>query len=458
MAHTLAFPDGFAWGVATASYQIEGAHDVDGRSPSIWDTWSRTPGATTTGETGDVACDHYHRYEADLDLMAALGVRHYRLSIAWPRIIPGGTGAVNERGIAFYDRLIDACLRRGITPYVTCYHWDLPQALQDRYQGWRSRQCAHDFADYAAVLARRFGDRVRHWMTMNEIPCFTTLGHTAGAREAGMHAPGVAVPTRKDRWQTTVNAIVAHGLGAQALRAHAPRPIRVGIADNPGVSVPLRETPEDIAAAALSAQDIWANGMVLWPILTGRYSAETVRIKGAAGELPEITEADLRTAHQPLDFIGLNIYSAGWVRAGGPGGGKLAFPAAYPRLDMPWLQIMPDALYWGVRMVRDLGFAGDIYISENGCAAQDAFDQHGEIIDLDRILYLKSYLRGLHRACAEGLGVAGYFQWSFMDNFEWAWGYAKRFGLVYVNYQTQQRTPKLSAQWYAEVIKANALV
>ena len=480
MSHSYAFPTDFAWGVATASYQIEGAHDVDGRAPSVWDTWSRTPGATTTGETGDIACDHYHRFEGDLDLMRSLGIRHYRLSVAWPRILPGGTGTVNEKGLDFYDRLIDACLKRGITPYLTCFHWDLPQALQDRYLGWQSRQCAHDFADYCAILARRYGDRVTHWMTANEIPCFTTLGHGVGARNPGMHAPGAIVANRKQFWQTTVHAILAHGLGVRALRANAPRAIRVGLADCFGPCIPFAETPEHIAAAQRGMQDTWCTGAVTWPILTGRYSEDFLANRAAENAMPDYTDADLKTASAPLDFVGLNIYSGNYYRASqaaaretttavggavsraatsGKGFEMLALPEGYPRLDMPWLNIVPDALYWACRHIRDtLGFRGDLYITENGTAARDSINAQGEIVDLDRILYLKTYLRALHRAIGEGMPVKGYFQWSFLDNFEWAWGYSKRFGLVFTEYQSQRRIPKLSASYYREVIAANAVV
>lgn len=452
------FPAGFRWGAATAAYQIEGAVAEDGRKPSVWDTFAATHG-TRTGESGAIACDHYHRMESDVALMKALGLQAYRFSVAWPRVLPDGTGAVNERGLAFYSRLVDTLLAAGIQPHVTLFHWDSPQALEDRYGSWRSRRMAQDFADYCGVVVRRLGDRVTDWMTINEVPCFTTLGY--GVKQRPPHAPGTIVQTQKEVWQTVHHAMLGHGLACQAIRAATPRPCRVALVDNCAIPVPWAETDADIAAARRAFQDQWANGAVTYPALTGRYSDLFTTRKTAAGDMPDIAPGDLATIHQPLDAYGINVYSGSYVRAADNADGFAMIPYAegHPRLDMPWLQVVPEALYWAVRhIVDDTGFAGDFLIAENGCAAQDALTHQGEVLDNDRIHYLRAYLRQAHRLTAEGYRLKGYFQWSLMDNFEWSWGYAKRFGMVFTNYQTQERIPKLSARWYRECIRQNRVV
>ncbi len=461
MSESYRFPAGFQWGVATAAYQIEGAASEGGRSPSVWDTFSRTPGRVRTGESGAVACDHYHRYEADIALMASLGVKHYRCSLAWPRIIPSGRGAVNEAGIDFYKRLFDCCAKHGITPHVTLFHWDSPQALEDRYGSWRSREIVDDFADYVTAAVSRLGDRVGDWMTMNEIACFTHLAY--GQRHyTGMHAPGTLVKTVKEVWQTVHHACLAHGRAVQAIRAASQRPCRISLVDNVSVAVPLTESAADIAASRKAMQDLWCNGAIFWPTLTGRYSDPFTARRTAAGEMPDIRPGDLETIHQPVDALGLNIYTGSYVRAAANADGYevLDQHETYPRMGMPWLGFVPDALYWAARHARDaVGFKGPLFISENGCAGMnDVQDARGEIVDLDRILYLRSCLRQVHRAVAEGLPMQGYFQWSFMDNFEWSWGYSRRFGLVHTNYETQERQLKLSAKWYAECIRQNRVV
>ena len=461
MSKSYQFPADFRWGVATASYQIEGAAREGGRKPSVWDTFSRSPGGVRTGETGDIACDHYHRYEQDVALMASLGVKHYRCSIAWPRIIPDGRGAVNEAGVDFYKRLFDCCAKHGITPHVTLFHWDSPQALEDKYGSWRSREMADDFAEYVAQTVKRLGDRVSNWMTINEVACFTHMGYGL-KRSMGMHAPGTVVKSMKDVWQTVHHAVLGHGKAVQAIRANSPQPCTVSLVDNISVAVPLSETLANIAAAAKAMQDMWVNGAVSWPTLLGRYSELFTARRTAAGEMPDIKPGDLEIIKQPLDAVGLNIYSGQYVRAAPNADGYEAIdmPETYPRMGMPWLNFVPDALYWAARHVRDtLGFKGDLFISENGCAGMnDVLDARGEVVDVDRILYLRECLRQVHRCVAEGLPMKGYFQWSFMDNFEWSWGYAKRFGLVYVNFETQERIPKMSAKWYAECITQNRVV
>jgi beta-glucosidase len=458
-ADSYRMPPGFRWGAATAAYQIEGAVDVDGRAPSVWDVFCSRLRGTQTGESGAVACDHYRRMPADVALMRDLGLQAYRFSVAWPRIVPAGRGAVNEAGLVFYDRLVEQCLAAGIEPWCTLFHWDSPQALEERYGSWRSREIAQDFSDYVGVVVRRLGDRVRHWMTLNEVPCFTDLGYGVG--EQPRHAPGTVVASRREVWQTVHHAMLAHGLAVQAIRAASPRPCLVGMADCPGVMVPWAETPEDIAATRLAMEDRWCNGAVTWPALTGRFSDRFLRNRAADGSMPVVAPGDLATIHQPLDFYGVNVYSGATVRAAANAEGFEVLPYAdqYPRLHMPWLQIVPDALYWAMRHIHEtIGFRGDLVITENGCAADDKVKNTGEVQDLERILYMRSYLRQAHRLVNEGYPLTTYFAWSLMDNFEWSWGYARRFGLVHVNYETQERIPKLSARWYAACIRQHRIV
>jgi beta-glucosidase len=451
------FPTGFQWGAATAAYQIEGAIAEDGRKPSVWDTFSATPGRVLNGDTGAIACDHYHRFADDVKHMVDLGIQHYRFSIAWPRICPDGRGCVNEAGIDFYKRLVDCLRDHGITPHATLFHWDSPQALEEAYGSWRSRQMAVDYADYVTAVVSRLGDRITHWMTLNEISCFTHLGY--GVTQPP-HAPGTIVDRPKTIWQTSHHALLAHGLGCQAIRAASPQPCNVAIVDNFAVPVPLSESPENIAAAQSAFPLLYANGGILEPLLTGAYSARLLDHLG--NDAPEVQPGDLETIHQPLDRLGINVYSGMYVRAAdNPQGYEvLDFPTGYPRLYMPWLHIMPDSLYWAIRHVSETleRFDLPIVISENGCAAQDQVNANGEVIDSDRILYLREHLRAAHRAVAEGYPLEGYFVWSLLDNFEWAWGYDRRFGITYIDYETQARLPKASYHWYAECIRQNRVV
>lgn len=451
------FPAGFQWGTATSAYQIEGATKADGRKPSVWDTFSKTRGRTFKGQTGDQACDHYHRYKDDIKLMTALGVQNYRFSISWCRIVPDGRGAVNEAGVDFYRRLVDCLLEHGITPYATLFHWDSPQALEDRYGSWRSREMAKDFADYTSAIVSRLGDRITHWTTLNEISCFTQMGY--GVNATPQHAPGTRVRSKKEVWQTTHHALLAHGLGAQAIRAASPQPCTVSIVDNFGVTVPLIESPEDIDAAKKAFQYHCGNGGIIYPIVTGKYNEAF--LNQLSGDVPDIQAGDLEMIHQPLDFLGLNIYTATYIRAADNWQGCewIDFPKGYPALHMPWLQLVPQSLYWGIRHVSETLNRPDlpIFITENGCAAQDEI-KAGEVLDLDRILYLRQHLIGVHRAATEGYPILGYFVWSFMDNFEWSYGYDRRFGITYVDYPTQQRIPKSSYHWYAECVRQNRVV
>jgi len=452
------FPSNFLWGAATSAYQIEGAANEDGRKPSVWDVFSARRGRVLHGDTGAVANDHYHRYESDIAWMVKLGIKHYRFSIAWPRVIPDGRGQVNETGVDFYRRLVDRLLDNGITPHATLFHWDSPQALETKYGSWRSREIATDFADYCTAVVQRLGDRITHWMTLNEIVCFTHMGYDVV--QTPQHAPGTRVLRRKDVWQTSHHALLAHGLGCQAIRAATPQPCLISLVDNPSITVPLTESAADIAAAQRAFHVNWANGGIIFPALTGAYS--DVQWQQLGNDAPDILPGDLEIIHQPIDALGLNIYTGTYVRAANnPQGFEfLNYAKGYPRLHMPWLWIVPDAIYWAVRHISDILQRPDLplLITENGCAAQDEVTAHGEVLDTDRILYLREHLRSLHRAVTEGYPVRGYFAWSLMDNFEWSWGYARRFGLLYNNFRTQQRVPKASFHWYAECIRQNRVV
>lgn len=440
------FPDQFRWGCATAAYQIEGAVGRDGRGLTNWDVFCRTPGKVANGDTGDVACASYDLYREDAGLLQALGVRNYRMSIAWARIFPDGRGPVNSAGVDHYDRVVDNLLENQIEPFVTLFHWDLPQALPG---GWRSRDTAYAFADYAGYMAERLSDRVGQFMTTNEIRCFTDLGH-----KAGIHAPGLRLGDAEAN-QVRHHGVLAHGLGVQAIRSHARRPVQVGLADNPNIFVPAIETPEHVAAARRATRE--DNAPFLTAILEGRYIDPYLAEAGAAA--PKAQPGDMQAIGSPVDFVGLNIYTANVVRADAGPRGYVVLPhlASSPRAASPWLYIVPEAAYWGVRLINELWSPSAIYISENGCSADDPA-VGGKVDDADRIVYLRNYIGQLHRAVSEGAPVSGYFLWSLMDNFEWADGYSKRFGIHYVDFETRARTPKLSAHWYRELVARNALV
>lgn len=447
----LAFPSRFVWGFAAAAPQIEGAAFQDGKGPSVWDDFARQPGRVHKGDTLDVACDHYSRFDSDFALMRSLGVGHYRLSIAWPRIHPDGGPSLNQAGIDFYHRLFDSMERHGLTPWVTMFHWDLPLALE-RAGGWRSRATVDAFARYADTIVKAFGSRVKHWITLNEIPCFTTLAHTGTAEKA----PGVVEPARVVN-QMIHHAVMAHGHGVRAVREHGARGSRVGLTDVPLGYIPVEETPEGIAAARLAFTS--ANDRILGVVTQGHYSSTYLRACGR--DRPEVRRGDLALISTPADFVGLNVYYAEFVRPTRkrPGFEILPFPAGYPQTTRGgWLKTTPQALYWTPRLVTELYGARAIYITENGYGAFEPDDAPTEPIDLHRRDYLRQYLVELHRAIRDGVPVRGYFAWSFMDNFEWQDGYSVRFGLCHTNYATQKRTPKLSARWYARVVAENAIV
>jgi beta-glucosidase len=445
------FPPGFIWGTATASYQVEGAVREDGRGPSIWDTFSHTPGKTVGGATGDVANDHYHLYKGDVQLMKALGVKAYRFSVAWPRVFPDGDGRPNPKGLDFYNRLVDELLANGIQPFATLYHWDLPQSLQDRFGGWEGRETSKAFADYAAHVAARLTDRVKHIFTINEFGAFIEVGYRWGA-----HAPGLKL-TGSRLNQTRHHAVLGHGLAVQAVRAAAKPGTKIGLAENMTVCAPVFESAAHVAAAESATREMNAQYMTV--IQEGKYT--DWYLKSAGADAPKFTPEDLKAISSPLDFVGINIYTPQYVRAdeSSPVGfAHVPHPKSFPHAPSPWLFVGPEALYWGPRHVSKLWGAREIYITENGCSSSDEPAGDGKVYDTDRVTYLRNYLTHLRRATAEGVPVRGYFLWSLMDNFEWADGYTNRFGIHYVDYATQKRTPKLSADFYREVIARNAVV
>ena len=444
---TRSFPDGFVWGTATASYQVEGAWNEDGKGESIWDRFAHTPGKIKNGDTGDVALDHYHRYREDVQLIKTLGARAYRFSISWPRIFPEGTGAPNPKGLDFYSRLADELLASGIEPFATLYHWDLPQTLQDRWGGWESRDTANAFADYSGYVAERLSDRIRHFFTINEFTTFVELGYGAGS-----FAPGLKLPPARLN-QLRHHAVLGHGLAVQAIRAKAQQGTKVGPAENIAAGVPVIETPQHIAAAESYTRE--TNAGYLTVILEGRYT--DAFLASAEANVPKFSPEDLKVISSPLDFVGINVYVPQYVRAidAAPGYEALKFSKSHPRMASPWHFIGPESLYWAPRHLAKLWSVKDIYITENGCGAADDPAADGIVYDTDRIMFLRGYLAQLQRATAEGIPVRGYFHWSSMDNFEWTAGYGTRFGLIYVDYPSLKRTPKLSASFFREVAGRN---
>jgi len=444
------FPQGFIWGTATSSYQVEGAVNEDGRGASIWDTFTHQAGKIDDGSNGDVACDHYHRYKDDVRLIRDLGCRAYRFSIAWSRLFPDGAGAANPKGLDFYNRLVDELLANGIEPYATLYHWDLPQALQDRFGGWRSADTAKAFADYAGDVALHLSDRVKTIFTINECGRFVPFGYGLG-----IDAPGLKLPQAEVN-QATHHVALAHGLAVQAIRARGRAGTKVGMAENITACVPAIETAENIRAAEIATREL--NAGFLNVILEGQYTDAYLAWAGA--DAPRFTAQELTIISQPVDFVGLNIYAPqAYVIAAdhAPGFDVLPFPTSFPHMSSPWLRIGPETAYWVPRLAAKIWKLESIYITENGTSSDDRLSPDGKIHDLDRVMYLRNYLAQLQRATAEGVPVKGYFLWSLMDNFEWVFGYSQRFGIVHVDFKTQARTPKLSASFYREVIAKNAV-
>jgi beta-glucosidase len=445
-ASPLQFPSNFLWGCATASYQIEGAVSEDGRKPSVWDTFSHTPGKTYHGETGDVADDSYHRYKEDVQLLKNMGAKVYRFSISWSRVFPDGTGQPNPKGLDYYDRVVDELLKNNIDPYITLFHWDLPQALPG---GWQSRDTPKAFGDYAAYISKQLSDRVGHFFTTNEQVCFTDLGY-----KEGRFAPGLKLPPAQVN-QVRHHGVLAHGLAVQAIRANGKPGTQVGLAENATVYVPVIESKEHIEAAHRATRE--GNAPFLTAIMEGKYTDGYLEREGA--NAPKVEPGDMRTIGSPLDFVGLNVYTPDYVRADSSPAGYVVEkrPDSFPRMASDWLYIGPEVIYWAVRNVGDIWKPKAMYITENGCSSDDVLTASGRVEDTDRVMYLRNHLTHLHRTASEGYPIKGYFLWSLLDNFEWADGYSKRFGLHYVDYKTQARIPKLSAEWYQEVISRNAV-
>jgi beta-glucosidase len=438
-----AFPPGFAWGVATAAYQIEGAVATDGRGDSIWDTFCRKPGVIRDGHTGDVACDHYHRWAQDVELMADLGITAYRFSIAWPRVQPGGKGPANEAGLDFYERLTDALLAAGITPVPTLYHWDLPQPLEDE-DGWLSRDTASRFADYASLAAGRLADRIGLWITLNEPFVVTAFGYALG-----IHAPGKALMT--GALPTAHYQLLGHGLATTALRAAGAR--HVMITNNYSPAWAASDSAADVAAAA--SYDVLQNRLFTDPVLLGRYPD-----LGAFGVGPDgmdcVADGDLAAIAVPVDGIGVNYYNP--TRLSALPDSPLPFQmepiGGYPLTAFGW-PVIPAGLTELLTSMRDRYGAAlpPLYITENGCSVADEVAADGTVDDQARIGYLDGHLRAVHDAIGAGVDVRGYFEWTFTDNFEWTEGYHQRFGLVFTDFETQRRTPKASFAWYRDLIR-----
>jgi beta-glucosidase len=452
----LSFPPGFTWGAATAAYQIEGAAHVDGRGQSVWDTFSHTPGKVRGGDTGDIACDSYHRFREDVALLKSFGLNAYRFSVSWPRVQPGGSGAANQRGLDYYKALLDELAEHDIAPAVTLYHWDLPQELQDA-GGWATRDTAQRFADYAGIVADALGDRVARWITLNEPQVVSENGY-----RTGRHAPGLF--DNEAATATTHHLLLGHGLAAQRLRAGGAAEVGITLDMHPVRVLGDSEALE----RARQITDAELNGLYLDPLLYGRYPA------AASAELtpPEslILDGDMSTINQPLDFLGVNYYSPIILRAGDPadlrrneeparGGvpGVVGYrPESLERTPMGWL-IDPDGLHELLLRLSAEAPGLPLYIFENGCAAEDYVNPEGSVDDVERISYLHKHLYAAARAIKDGVNLAGYYVWSLLDNFEWGWGYQKRFGIVFVDFGTQRRIPKSSAGFYSEVARTNTL-
>ena len=449
----MTFSKDFIWGAATASYQIEGAAFEDGKGLSVWDRFSHTPGKVFGGHTGDIACDHYHLMEQDLDLMQRLGIKNYRFSLSWPRLIPGGVGQSNDKGIDFYNRLIDGLLKRGIRPFMTLFHWDYPLELHKR-GSWENPDSPQWFLEYAALCAKRFGDRVKDFIPFNEPPCFIGMGYVSGE-----HAPGLKLPLQAGI-SMGHHVHKSNGLALSMLRESIPG-VRLGYAPNANPALPLTDSPEDIDAARKAYFHVsadpktWFWGASWWsdPVILGHYPKQGLELYERY--LPQGWEKDMPLIHQKLDYYGQNIYQGQYVKAAD---NELGFEEVPHKIGIPqtagsW-PITPDCLYWGPRFLFER-YKTPILITENGLANQDTPSLDGKVYDPGRENYIHRYLLALKKAQEDGVEIAGYFYWSLMDNFEWAQGYAHRFGLIYVDFETQQRIPKESAWWYKSVMESN---
>lgn len=450
----MGFKKDFVWGVATASHQIEGGWNEDGKGLNIWDVFSHEPDNIDCGHTGDVACDHYHRFREDVALMKELGIKAYRFSLSWARIFPDGTDKINEKGVKFYSDLIDELLKNEIEPYITLFHWDYPYALY-RKGGWLNDESVKWFADYAAKVSELYSDRVKNFITFNEPQCFIGLGYLAG-----VHAPGLKV-SYKDAFQMCHNVLKAHGAAVIALRKNAKQPLKIGYAPTCSVRYPASDSPEDIEAArkeffacpSLSRDVMWNTSWWSEPVIFGHYPEDGLEIYKEY--LPEITEEDMKLINQPIDFYGQNIYNGIGIRAGKDGTAEYEERyAGFPKTGSQW-PITPECFYWGSKFLYER-YKLPFYITENGMSAHDVVSLDGMVHDPNRIDFLNRYLLELEKAADDGADIGGYFLWSFMDNYEWSRGYTERFGIVFMDYNTQKRIPKDSAYWYKSWIEEHS--
>ncbi len=449
------FPKKFFWGAATASYQIEGAWKQDGKGESVWDMFSHTPGKVYNENNGDVACDHYNRFKEDVKIMKEIGLQTYRLSLSWPRIMPDGTGAVNKKGLEFYSKLIDELLKAGITPWVTLFHWDYPLELYKK-GGWLSPESPEWFAKYAEVVVKKLGDRVSNWMTVNEPQCYIGLGLLTG-----IHAPGDKLPFRM-YLQAAHNALLGHGRAVQVIREHAKLKPNVGWAPVGGHTLPATDSKKDVEAArkatfSVTSQNAWHSAWWFDPVFFGKYPEDGVELYKDI--MPVIGKNDMKIISEKIDFLGLNIYGAGTVKANAAakdGREEIKAYDGHPLTLIHW-NVTPGALYWGPKFFYER-YKTPIVITENGLSNPDWVALDGKVHDPQRIDFTHRYLQNLKNAVSEGVDVKGYFHWSLMDNFEWAEGYKHRFGMVHVDFPTGKRTIKDSAYWYREVIKSNGSI
>ena len=443
------FPNDFIWGTATSAYQIEGAAHLDGKGSSVWDEFCLQPGRVYDGHTGDVACDHYHRFDEDFAIMESLGIRDYRFSFAWTRLLPDGTGAVNQKGIAFYDRLIDSMLKHNVTPHATLFHWDYPYELF-RKGGWLNDDSPDWFAEYTGVVAKHFGDRVKSFFTLNEPQCFIGI-----SLYDTIHAPGIKFPV-KDCLAMAHNVLLGHGRSVQALRASVPGAV-IGYAPTGRFYHPASDDPGDIEAARKATFDYtdedWNFSVAWWsdPVVLGSYP-ETAHERFGA-RMPKIKSGDMAIISQPIDVHAQNIYHSAPVAADGDGYRTVPFEPGYPKTGFLW-PVTPQCLYWAPKFLYER-YKLPIAITENGLSALDTVSLDGRVHDATRIDYIQKHLLSLLRAIDDGVDVRGYFHWSLIDNFEWNSGYAERFGLVHVDFSTLKRTCKDSALYYSKIIKNN---
>lgn len=450
MKLNLGFPSNFAWGAATASYQVEGAATDDGKGPSIWDMASRWNEKIAYGSTGNVACDHYHRYREDARIMRDIGLKAYRMSVSWPRVMPAGTGKVNPKGLSFYDRLVDRLIENGVSPWITLYHWDLPYSLHIR-GGWLNPDISDWFADYTRVIVDRLSDRIKHWITLNEPQCFVGLGYRTGEQSPFFKLDDSEVMLA---WH---NSLLAHGKAVQAIRASSRLKSIVGCAPTGMIAVPQTNSRKDITAARRAmftpeTKALWNHAWWCDPMVLGRYPANAAKILGI--HMPRIGPRDMKTIAQPLDFLGVNIYSGETYKAGPNGTPLRVGPQdGHPLTAMEWV-VEPEALYWGPKFFHER-YNLPVAITENGIACLDWVSLDGAVHDPQRIDFTRKHLLALRRAVRNGVKCVGYFHWTLMDNFEWVLGYKRRFGLVHVDFKTMKRTPKDSAAWYRGVIASN---